>query len=527
MRKSYDRIYFLTILLAALLSGCFDLPDDVIMPQWNVDLNVPLTNETYILDDIIKATNYVSIDPLQDSLYIVTSDEFVHVVPVSDFVMATETSSNLNNSVGANNQTTDVFLAFPEGAKIKSAIFTEGKVKIVARNPNLLGNATLHFRFPGIKSTENPPRIFEFDMVISANSSKTEEKILKNYTYNEPANQDPYSEGKLWVQATGSSTIINPADISFDCHSSAFIFSQVTGYLKPRFIGHKEQSFKLDIGTDAIKYQGKIKLKESKLVLKGEYISSVSEPFQVRLKNITLIGKRNGQTFPLHFNNGNDSVDFTSKTFTKEFNQDNSNINSFIEFMPENVVLAADYYMNPDDSTNYKTAMSSDAVKFVANFVAKNILAIKECTTVDTLDLDIESNDRSSIEDGQHAELHLNITNNIPLDVWIKITLADENKNPLFVATSTSGNGKDTILIRAANIDNLGNVISAGATDIKITLNSDQISKFSKAHYTFLSVTVQTAGYNDNNPFKFPIKASDWIKVQTYGQITFRVKEDK
>ena len=36
--------------IAGALSGCTDFPSDLIMPKWDVDLNLPLYNQTYTLN---------------------------------------------------------------------------------------------------------------------------------------------------------------------------------------------------------------------------------------------------------------------------------------------------------------------------------------------------------------------------------------------------------------------------------------------------------------------------------------------
>ena len=67
----------LIVILVFLESGCVNLPTNPVMPQWNVDLNVPLVNRSYTLEDIIKKQNYISVQPnSQGGIYLIQSDNY-------------------------------------------------------------------------------------------------------------------------------------------------------------------------------------------------------------------------------------------------------------------------------------------------------------------------------------------------------------------------------------------------------------------------------------------------------------------
>ena len=91
MKKSIN-IFLTTVIILGTsmvlnLTGCFDLPNDVIMPQWDVDLNVPLLKKAYTLEDIIKSDKEpnISIDPI-DSLYVIQSDNYLSTSGISEFL---------------------------------------------------------------------------------------------------------------------------------------------------------------------------------------------------------------------------------------------------------------------------------------------------------------------------------------------------------------------------------------------------------------------------------------------------------
>ena len=73
------------LFLVFIIQGCVSLPSDVIMPQWDTDLNVPITLKTYTLNDIIKSQNYISINS-QDSTFLISSDSLSQKIAISQFL---------------------------------------------------------------------------------------------------------------------------------------------------------------------------------------------------------------------------------------------------------------------------------------------------------------------------------------------------------------------------------------------------------------------------------------------------------
>ncbi len=54
IRKKLMILLPFLVLLVLIKSGCVDIPKDLVMPKWDVDLNVPVSNRTYTLWDAIK-----------------------------------------------------------------------------------------------------------------------------------------------------------------------------------------------------------------------------------------------------------------------------------------------------------------------------------------------------------------------------------------------------------------------------------------------------------------------------------------
>src|ERR1035438_2333321 len=93
--------------LAVLIQGCVSLPSDVIMPQWDTDLNLPITTKSYNLNDIIKSQNYISINS-QDSTYLISSDSLGQNIAISQFLQVNTESSTPSIPVRSEEHTSEL-----------------------------------------------------------------------------------------------------------------------------------------------------------------------------------------------------------------------------------------------------------------------------------------------------------------------------------------------------------------------------------------------------------------------------------
>src|ERR1035437_6031876 len=288
MQKLYLYIFGSISFLAVLFQGCVSLPTDVIMPQWDADLNVPITTKIYNLNDIIKSPDYISINS-KDNTYMITSDSLDQYVPVSQFIQINTERSTPTAPVLADSKTTlGGFIEFPDGAKVNQAVISQGKFKIVAHNSSPT-DVQLTINIPGI--TKNGTA-FPITMKVPANTNSiTQNFDFINCLYLQPADQVSSEDGQLGFKASASSET-GLALISFETFTSNFIFSSMTGYIPTKSLGTHSSSFALNLG-DATNYRDKVVLKTGSLSLTGKYHSLAPNPFIVGVNNLHLVGKRN------------------------------------------------------------------------------------------------------------------------------------------------------------------------------------------------------------------------------------------
>jgi FtsP/CotA-like multicopper oxidase with cupredoxin domain len=306
----------------------------------------------------------------------------------------------------------------------------------------------------------------------------------------------------------------------------------MTGYLPTKSLGTHSSSFALSLG-DVSKYRDKVVLKTGSLSLKGKYNSLTINPFIVGVNNLHLVGKRNDSqlTDTLEFSNplSNSFTFDASGNYSTVYNESNSNITSFITFLPDSIFVSAEYIMNPDNNTAYKTVRIDDTISFVAKFTSKSVLSIKQTTFTDTVNINIDQDKRNQIINGKGAQLTVDIQNAIPLNSWVKVILTDNAYHPLLIngaafAVTKNNNGTDSVSIAGAQTDGNGNYLNYSASNTTITLDSVQIRQFAQnAQHAIVSITVETS-HSNNVPVI--VHANDWIKLNVFGRVTYRVKKN-
>ena len=535
--KDLIKIFFSILIFGGIFAilnfaGCVDLPNEVIMPQWDVDLNVPLLKKTYILDDIVKSDKEpnISIDPI-DSLYIIQSDNYLSSTGVSEFMQVVNQSTSKDNILPVTeNDSVQIYIPFPDDIQIESAKFKSGSISFELTNHSTYRDINVNVRIPAIIKPDGTQLSINF--IMHANSTEHSTYILENHSYVEPSNQISLFKGQIWLIAKATSPD-NLAYASFDVTTNEMKFSSAKGYIPTKIIQVEQEEYKVDLGSDIDNYKGNISLKDAKLYVNASYLTNTSDPFDIEIRNLNIVGKRNnGELEQLVLNETTSSplspsFRFNNGQLQKIFDETNSNITEFISFMPDSVIINADYVLNPDDDKTYRTVNELDSVVFETNFNTKSSLILRETTITDTIDIEINDDDRKEINKAQSASLTIEADNHIPLTAFFKITLADGNYNPLFTLNGTNGEG--SLQFTGAAIDqSSGEVTEATNTIQTINLNADEIQQLAQSKYAFISVSIRTKDALDSNqnpPF-VTVRPSDWINLKSFGNIKYRLNSD-
>ncbi|MHB1688377.1 MAG: hypothetical protein ACYCVH_13525 [Ignavibacteriaceae bacterium] len=509
--------------------GCMDIPKNLIMPQWDVDLNVPIVNRSYTLNDIIKNQPYISVKqtPPNGSIYLIQSDTYSQSSQISNFIQVTSPSSLTNQIIPVLNIDSSVvfYLPIPEGAELDSAKFTGGSFSFHFTNPSPF-TVDLTIVLPAIIQTDGT--LFTINLSLPPNSSATKNYNFAGDSYKVTQSQIQNNEKgsiELIVKAKAAGAPFGTL-INMDFYSSNFFFSYVSGYLPRKSLGTQTENFSLNIGN-VKNFQDKVTLRDANLVMNVHYISPANNPFDIEVQNLNIIGKRSdGSSIYLTDKNGNNNFNFLfiNGIFDTTFSDANSNITKFISSLPDQIFLSANYVMNPNNSKVARTVTNLDTVNFQTSFSTKSFMAINNASTTDTTSIDLSSDDRKSIQNGQSANVTLQIQNGIPLASSVKISFTDQFFNPLFTLTDASGS--DSISFAGASVDQNGEVTNATSTSKTVMLDSTQIAKFSQAYHAIYTVSLSTTNSSSNPPQTVAVRPDDQITIKAFGGVKYRIKSN-
>ncbi|MBP9119963.1 MAG: hypothetical protein KBF59_03775 [Ignavibacterium sp.] len=516
------KLMLLVVYVLINFVSCFELPDELIAPQWQVDLNVPLLNKVYTLNDILKDDPHITIDTSGgNSIYILQSETYKLSSGLAEFIQITTETTSQNNLIPASDSVI-VYIEFPEGAALDSAVFDEGYLSISVYNPSL-HHADLMLRIPGIINPAGDELVLNFGV----ESFKTDSirYNLQNHTYRFPASQPLDKKNNLQIIGKTYSQVPEETVLSASYFISDFYFKSVSGLLPSKALSEREESFGFEM-DETEEYRERATLREARLTLEATYYSPAADPVGVEIRNLNIIGMhKNGGEIYLRDASGNinHTLKFNGTFIEKIYDEQNSNINDFITFLPDTIVLRAEYFMNPDHLVG--TATNEDSIKFETDFLTKSFLSLKSTNIQDITAIDMGKDDRELIKDGSAADFVLELENAIPLGVWFKMDMMDEQNNFLFTLTKNN-NGTDSIYFEPAEVDENGEVLTSTVNQpIRIILDSAQVEMLSRTHSANYSVTISTKNANDPDPPTVSIRPSAWLKVKAFSTIKYKVND--
>ncbi len=507
--------------------GCVDLPNKLVAPNWNVELSVPIVNRSYSLSDILRQQKYISVVPTSPSqnIYLLQSDNYSLDMGVADFIRVTSPTSLVNQQIPVlnnNNDSTFVkYLPIPDSAEIDSAKFIDGSFSFNFNNPNPFP-VNLSLRIPAIRTPDGS--VFVDYIQLAASTTFSKSYSFANDTYEITPSQ--IAAGKrdcVQLLVNANSSTIMESLISADFYSSNFLFSYIRGYLPTRPLGSESESFDLNT-QDIQEYRDKITFKNVQLNLSGQYLSSVNDPFDIGINNLTITGTRNdGSTFSLTDKTGNKDFSFATQngSFNEMFDSTNSNITDFLSFLPDKISISADYIMNPGNKYEIVTATNADSVKFSASFSTESYVAVNNVSITDTSLVEMNSDDRSKLGNGENFDLALEIHNGIPLSASVKVVFADSLFRPLFTLNDPQGN--QNFSIDAAAVDQYGVMKSSTVSKKNMALNASQMSMLSKAYYAIYSVSIATPNSAADPPTIVAVRPDDQITIKATGMLNYNV----
>lgn len=520
MGKFSKILIAVSIFISILSINCFNVPDDIILPEWDAGFNVPIMNKTFLMQDIVKKQAQITVDTTSDeNIFLILSENYYSSTGVTKYVKINSAGKMLNNPLlTSDTDSTIIYVEFPEDVQLDSATFVEGLFISAIHNPSSI-KTTVDILIPGI--TKPTGEQLEFKQIVSAFEVDSSEKNISGYSYSIPEYQPQSFRNKLMIIV--KATANQPNIVYSNFYNSDYYFGTLYGNIPSKSIGDQRKPFGF-ITNSIVNYDNSTVLKEASLNFYASYKTDLANPYTIELSNTNIIGKRNdGSEFFLKDKSGNSDFDIfiIDGSHYTLFTQDNSNVNDFISFLPDTVVVEAEYIINPFSEEGMVS--HEDSIIFQTDFSTKSYVTLKKSSVEDTSSVELTENDRNSLQDGNSAALNIEIDNAIPLASWMKITLADENNNHLFTLIN-SVTGKDSFYIEPAEVGLDGEVTASMHNSIQtILLDAEQIEMLSKAKYAFYSLSVQTKDAEKPDAPIVSVRPTDWMNVRIYGNLNFRV----
>ncbi len=523
MNKRYLKIIIIAFTATLIItSGCYEIPNEIIFPEWNVDLNIPIANKKFTIDELIREQGFLATENLsiEDSIYIMGTEIYDLNTDISDFIQLVGFAKLTNIPVFTDSQNVTLYFDFPEGAVLDSAEFLSGTLNFSVNNPTN-SEVTLNLVIPGINDQGVNPLLIE--IITPPQNVNSISSNLEGLRYKVPNNQPSEFYNSLMVNTsvTNGNGIGNVVYLDFS--TSDFLFSYVSGVMPATSLGIHENSF--GFATELSDYRDKTILRAAEMIVDARFITQFSDPYPVDVNNLNIVGLRSdGLQFLLRDSTGNENmfIHIEDGLFKQAFNESNSNITQFISFLPDTILLVAEYVMNPDGKKG--AAAIDDSISFNTTFTISSFLALKKSTVVDSGTIDLSQDEKDAIRDGNSVSITIELENAIPLAGWIRMDVVDEDHNHLFTITHNS-NDTDTLFFNGAVVDENGEVIQPFTNPpITIELNSSQIEMMTRAKFAVYSVTLRTSDAFQNPPKIVAIRPNAWVKLRSYGTINYRIK---
>ncbi len=505
--KKYLLVLFVSL---GLLNSCMEFPDEIITPQWDIELNVPIIDTLYYLDEIIKVDKNIKIDSSGGKdVYYIESDEYKKYFSVSSFIKD-QLNGNFNENVPV--LTGDSLIAIPiiSGAEIDSAHLKSGQITINIQNTS---NESVDFvvKMPKFKDAQG--NLFTFSGTIGAKSAYTNNFDLANYQYS-ARDQTNKAELQIYVDSKPSNPSSDVLEINLSLTNSDFYY--VEGKLPTKKVRDISELIDLPITDDIAELRDNLEFENAELIIKAKYLSNFDNIFSVEFQDFSVLGQdsKGGSKYLTdgagNNNLGNIMVD--NGQFERTYNNSNSNVSDFLSFMPEKVSVMSGIFMNPTNTIGIATDKDSIEVSFKIKSTSE--IKIKEVTMHDTLAFEVDSSLRKEIENGRLLELVYKIENGIPLEHEMTLSFTDSLYNPFF--------SKNISLPGARVIDNNKNFTAKDVND-KITLNALEVLSLAKTYYIILDWKV----YTNQDPYNAFFSKDQYFKIKTYCRAIYNVNLDK
>lgn len=523
-------------IITFLISGCFDTPKEPVSPSWNIDINMPITDTSYTLVEIIKPENnpnlHIIDDASYDSIYFLIADEIEKIVRVQDDIkMPVRIAPEQLKIAGPNGGSTSLVYNPDPNYRLDTALFKSGFLVLTLNNNNYNESVNYQLRVPGFRRKDNGSRL-SIDGVLSPGESRTTNIDIKDYNYAQlkkggiNTDSTQRANGFLIIMTAKAGNV----DFVTQVRNDEITLTKLVGKLKRTELAYATNEFEQSFGKEAKDVRSKIKFKSTKVELRSSTFGAMKN-LKIIMDSMTITGYTklpNGTlTNPVKLLfNGKPYFSDTlvaGEQFVHIFDETNSSVADFLSQMPDVIKMGSKNVL--DNITTTSTISNEDYIKFDLKISAPAHFALADAGYRDTVEVELTQDEKDDIARGNSANLFVEITNKIPLGIKAKATFLDDNYQPLFSIRNTTNTMNNEVLdITPCAVDNNGRPTTASATKIGLTLDKNDFQKFKFAKYIVFDVYIRSTGSTDaiSNTY-VQVRAKDSVRFKVYGGVNYNI----
>lgn len=508
------------ISIMILNSGCqINEPN---LPSWDVGLNLPVSDKSYDIFDIIERSENIGIDSLNgNNIFIYGTSKYKRELGDDiefDGIQKTPVKAPSVFSI-------DTSLVFDDSTFVRRADFLTGVLKFVFNNITSQ-DYSVDAVIANMFRVDNGDTV-RFSRQVAAGGSQTVEIPLSEIMMR---NESPDNRFRLRANFNSAQPVL----VDFTYELSPYSIRSIEGRMRPLGTGKNFDEVLDPFGSDVP--EGSVNF--AYIVPNTNFLTlrRHSSNFQVDFSNISLVGEnKNGTRIRLKYLRtgipGDPLDSMFSLTLPKEtdslsfpINQDNSNILEFINNVPQKIILERTDYLNLSYEEGHLSYTDSLIIRFDIQ-VPLDVSITKPISFTDTADVGFDDEDlRSEMDKSGSAKLFLRGVNGLPLKGVVKARMLDSSYNELLPITFLVSNSADsTSTIGAAPVGQNGYTSSPRENLYSVELDSVKIQKLKRIG----KIVYEYKLYTDPEQITPPrttvrVRSTDMVKTLIYGNLKYR-----
>jgi len=504
-----------------LFSGCEIKEPSA--PQWDIDLNLPFSNKSYNIFDILRRSGNVGFDSSNNKLaYLFGESNYKRVfgdeIKFDGFP--------LTNITAVSTVQFDTSLKIDDSTFIRRAHFLNGILNFTffnTSNEKFVMTAIIKNLF----NTSNDDTV-RIQRVVNSGQQENIVLNLENY-YLLNSNLDNTFKLRLIFES------LNPVPVNFNYSLSQYSIKSLVGRLRPLNTGVITEEVIDPFGADVP--EGEVNFATITPDKNFIILKKFTNLYRVDFTRLSITGEnKSGRRVKLKYLSAGNQNDPLDSVFTLilpadkdsalfPLNQSNSNILEFINNIPKKITLTRIDFLNSsyqEGSVRYTDSLS---IRLLIQ-VPLDVSVSEPIVFSDTSDAGISNEDqRKQLDNAKELQFSLRAENGFPLKAIAKILILDSNFTPLLAVSKIFGNNADSsVTVRPASVGPNGIVNNINTTTFTAELDSSQISKLKQMG----KIIYEYKLYTDPDFIPSPLTTvkltgNNRIRMITVGKLKYRV----